>query len=255
MEAFSRRVCDWHSSARRYSVRPGHPFQCSAMLITGAKAPEAFGAVNKQQTMKLQQTTATITGLRPLIMHSASMIDPENEFVKQIALFQRELKKAKKDDVVGRSAIRRKIEKSEWRGSVYWTEELGLYLPGANLTRAIVEGARKAKAGKIAEQGLVPIADMPIRTVAKSTKDIDELAIDPRFQFRSPVRIPPRTGSRIMKVRPVCPTGWSCEVAVEFDSSVFPLEDLREALETAGGLVGVGDWRPMFGRFSVEWSE
>ena len=179
------------------------------------------------------------------------MIDPDNESVREIGLLQRELKKAKKDDVEGKEKLRRKIERAEWRGSLYWDDNMGLYIPGDNIFACLVAAARKSKCGKQAEQGIVPIEDAPLATKLK-TNDVEALFKEAQFQFRFPVRIPPKTGSRIMKVRPIVPTGWHVTVTIEYDETVFPTNDLKEALQTAGSLIGIGDWRPKFGRFSVE---
>lgn len=191
----------------------------------------------------------TLTGYRPLLMHSANMIDPDNEHVRKLGELQRQLKKLKKEDVDGREEIRRDIEKVEWLGSLYWKEDVGIYLPGDNITACIVAGARKSKSGKQAEQGLVPIDDAPITTVCKTT-DLEALHKRKEFQFRSPVRIPPKTGSRLMKVRPMVPTGWTASIVIEYD--IIPTSDLKEAITDAGATIGLGDWRPKFGRFSCE---
>jgi hypothetical protein len=194
------------------------------------------------------------TGLRPLVMHSSAMIDPDNACVRQMGELQRQLKKAKKDDTEGREKIRRMIERAEWEGSMYWGAQWGMYLPGKNIMATILSGARLAKCGKQAERGIVPIEDTPIKT-KRSTLDLDKLFTDPEFQFRHDVRIPPKTGARLMKVRPVVPTGWVVEFVVEYDESTMPTVDLKEALISAGAMIGTGDWRPVYGRFIVNFSE
>ena len=55
-----------------------------------------------------------------------------------------------------------------------------------------------------------------------------------------------------MKVRPSIPTGWEAVFAIEFDESELPEKDLKEALVTSGTFIGLCDWRPTFGRFTVE---
>lgn len=200
----------------------------------------------------MKTITAKLTGIRPLLMHNAAMIDPDNQSVLEIETLKRELKKAKKDDVEGKEKIRRRIEEAEWLGSLYYDSKVGLIIPGDNLFACIVSAAKKTKCGKQAEQGIVPIEDAPLSTKCKTT-DLAALYKNPEFSLRFPVRIPPKTGSRVMKVRPMVPTGWSLTITIEFDETVLPVADLKEALETAGSLIGLGDWRPKFGRFSVEY--
>lgn len=194
------------------------------------------------------------TGIRPLLMHNAAMIDPDNEHVRAKSELQSLLKAAKKDDYTGREVLRRKIERTEWEGSLYWNDDMGLYVPGTNIFKCIVEGARKipGKAGKRAEAAIVPIDDTKIETAAPYPRDLNKLYATAQFSLRQAVRIPPRTGARMMAVRPLIPTGWWFEFDVEFDEKELPEKDLIDACVTSGSLIGVCDWRPRFGRFQSE---
>lgn len=192
------------------------------------------------------------TGIRPLLMHSAAMIDPDNKFVRAKETEQRRMKKLKKDDYEGREKCRRLIEELEWTGSLYWDEAIGLYLPGDLVMACIVEGAMKSRAGKQAKSAIVPLDDMiPLKTAQSYPKDLKKLYAVKDYSLRFPVRIPPKTGSRIMIVRPLIPTGWSIDFDLEFEESVFPYEDAKEANLTSGRLIGAGAWRPKFGRFEA----
>jgi len=51
------------------------------------------------------------------------------------------------------------------------------------------------------------------------------------------------------------PTGWSLTFTLEFDDSILNEKALVKAMVDAGALIGLGDWRPKFGRFSVEAGE
>lgn len=199
---------------------------------------------------KLKIMTVRWTGVRPLLMHSAAMIDPDNKFVRRIEELKGEIKKRKKDDFSGKEELRREVERAEWEGSLYWDGER-LFIPGDNIQAAITEAARRTKAGKRAQEALVPINDTPI-TTKPSFDSLDDLFANPQFQLRQAVRIPPRTGSRIMKVRPMIPTGWELRFDIEYDGDSLPTKDLTTALENAGKYIGIGDWRPKFGRFTVE---
>jgi len=189
-----------------------------------------------------------------MLMSSAAMIDQDNPAVLAMKKAQRELKKLKKYDVEGQEKKRREIERLEWEGSLYWDKALGLFIPGINLFACIVEAARKTKAGKRAEAAIVPIEDVKIITAKPYPKDLNKLYAAGEYAFRHPVRIPPKTGARLMKVRPMIPTGWKTEpITIEFDEDELPESDLREAVPTGGRLIGLGGWRPRFGRFDVEW--
>lgn len=224
------------------------PTLTKSRIIDNSSAGES-GSLPQMKTLKFKWT-----GIRPLLMHNAAMIDPDNEHVRKKSELQAELKAAKKDDYAGREKIRRDIERTEWEGSLYWNEDLGLYIPGTNIFKGIVEGARKipGKAGKRAEAAIVPIDDTKIETADPYPRDLDKLYATKQFSLRQAVRIPPRTGARMMAVRPLIPTGWWIEFEVEFDQKELPEKDLIEANVTAGALIGSCDWRPRFGRFQSE---
>jgi hypothetical protein len=58
--------------------------------------------------------------------------------------------------------------------------------------------------------------------------------------------------SRIIRIRPMIPTGWTMAFDLEFDEGIVNPKNLMKAMTDAGSLVGLGDWRPKFGRFLVE---
>lgn len=193
---------------------------------------------------------AELTGIRPLIMHSAVGVDPSNKSVREISRLAKEVKKVKSDPD-RQAELREQICRLEWELSAYWNEG-GFYLPGDNLFRAITEGARKQKNGKAVEAGLLPIEDAQIKTPKAYPLKLDELYKDEAYQFRYPVRVPPKTGARLIKVRAKIPTGWKAVIVLEFDDDLS-IQAIKEAFETAGRLIGLGDWRPKFGRFIVKW--
>ncbi len=83
-------------------------------------------------------------------------------------------------------------------------------------------------------------------------KDKDKLFEDKRFTLRKGVAI---QKSRLIRVRPMIPTGWELSFTLEFDDTILNRKSLVKAMVDAGALIGLGDWRPKFGRFTVEAGE
>ena len=54
-----------------------------------------------------------------------------------------------------------------------------------------------------------------------------------------------------MRTRPKFNT-WAANLVIQYDDAQLNEEDVRELLVIAGESIGVGDWRPKFGRFIVE---
>jgi hypothetical protein len=63
--------------------------------------------------------------------------------------------------------------------------------------------------------------------------------------------VPAKAGtSRVIRTRPIF-REWSAELVVKFLPSLLNEKDVRSFLVTAGEQIGLLDWRPRFGRFSV----
>lgn len=54
----------------------------------------------------------------------------------------------------------------------------------------------------------------------------------------------------IMKVRPRFDK-WTCAFSLEIDDEICNSDEVRDWLEMGGKRSGLGDFRPMFGRFEV----
>jgi hypothetical protein len=94
------------------------------------------------------------------------------------------------------------------------------------------------KAGVIALTNLAPIV----------TSD-GELAKDADYMDRRRVVVQRNAVSR---VRPAFHTGWTTTVQFQINTPEYISDkDFKDVLDLAGRLVGVGDFRPTFGRFTV----
>lgn len=187
------------------------------------------------------------TGTRPLIMSNSIMVDPQNEAVQRIKEISKKGSKKITDDDLST------IARLEWREAMYWRDGVGFYIPSENIEKCIREGASKCRLGKQAEAAVsVSEIEIPVKTAKSYPRDLDKLYEDPEYQFRKAVRVPPKTGARVMKVRPIIPTGWRIEFELFYDETVINQKDIIKAMEDAGFQIGLGNWRPKFGRFNVE---
>lgn len=199
----------------------------------------------------MKEIKFTITGLRPLLMHNGQLADPSNEFVISIKrITAKGSKKMTETDY-------RQRDRFEWMGGLYWSTHLNTaYIPSDNLERCIMEGARKSRLGKdVTAAVFVTETEIEIKHPLLRGKTPDALFDDDqkRFVLRKGVKM--ATGSRIIRVRPQIPTGWSATFTAEYDDEIIDEKNLIKAVIDAGILVGIGDWRPKFGRFTVEVNE
>jgi hypothetical protein len=128
-------------------------------------------------------------------------------------------------------------------------EGAGLILPAHVLDSCIREGARKIKAGKLISAGV--IVEGPAKFKAAGLKTLAAASRDESFHFRCAVKV---GTSKVMRTRPIF-NEWSATFSICMDSEVVDLPTVKQSLEAAGRLVGVGDWRPgapkggSYGRF------
>ncbi len=208
--------------------------------------------------MATNSHTFTITGIGPMLMHCGQTADPLNHFAR--AMKKQSAKRSKTDeDLAALSML-------EWFAGLYTDKRLdvddagsvtvpagtSLILPAHVLDSAIREGGRKIKVGKQISAGV--IVEAPAVFKASGMKSIQQASQDESFHFRCAVKV---GTSKVMRTRPIF-NEWKAIFSVCLDLSVIDIDTVRQALESAGRLVGVGDWRPgapkggSYGRFTVE---
>lgn len=180
------------------------------------------------------------TGIRPLLTHNGRLADPLDKFAKLLKELSKKRKK-EDDDYIAMGDV-------ELEGGVYWDDEHGAYIPTDNIERCIQLGAQKSKLGKDA-QAAVLVSDEVVKLSYEGPKDKKKFLADPKYRLRKGVSI---NQSRIIRARPMFPTGWWIVFTLEHDERIIGREALLRAMIDAGALVGLGDWRPKFGRFLVE---
>lgn len=182
--------------------------------------------------------TVEIEGIAPLLMHSARLADPLDEATKALAKVTGKRKKTDDDHT--------EVSRLEFLGSLYVSQEFGPFIPGQNLEAALFRGATRTKLGTALKSALlIPQNVNPLVYVGPRTPD--ELWKDPQFVHRASVKV---GTSRVIRTRPVFPQ-WQVAFEGELDTEVVDPGAFESIVETAGRLVGLGDWRPRFGRFRV----
>ena len=186
----------------------------------------------------MQSVKFKIVGTRPLLMHADIFSDPLNALTKAHKQMTGKRKKTDEDHEV--------IAKSEWRGGLYWDEELGPYLPGVNIEAAMIEGGKLAKMGTTLKRSVEVLNDR-CKLIYEGPRDIEGLWAKGFYDARS-VKI---QKNRVIRYRPVF-YKWSTECELVFDPESIDRSSVVKALEDGGTFCGVGDYRPKFGRFAVE---
>jgi len=197
----------------------------------------------------MEKLTVKITGTKPMLMHSA---ESANKFSPKTKILS------------AMTGGRKKTPEQEWE-IMFVSWQLSMYIhngeivvPAANLLSCFRQGARKQKKGKQFESGVVflknyyPLSYDGERIVVDETVFPDENLRD-MFDRGEHVNLSQVvvSRSRITRVRPIFDQ-WSLTVDMEYEPDVITREELIRAINDAGSLIGLGDWRPLYGTFNVE---
>lgn len=188
----------------------------------------------------MQRIQMRWTGVRPLITHNGELANPRNPIVREIKKLTSKGRKKTDDDL---DALRR----LEWRGGLYLDERKHPCIPGDNIHACLVEGARKNKLGKDLDAAvLVAEGDFPL--LYDGPKDIDKLYADDRYIDCRGVDV---QGKRVQRTRPIF-RKWALEIVVDFDPTIIDRARVIDAARVSGHRIGLGEYKPRYGRFLVE---
>ncbi len=182
-----------------------------------------------------------LTGEAPLLMHNGQTADPLNPFAKRLKEISSKRVKTESDYD--------QMAKIEFHAALYLNDDLRPCIPGENIEAAVWGkggAARLEKAGKIAQAGI--FSDGPFPIEYDGPKDADGLWDNGSFRHVALVNI---RGSKIARTRAIF-RDWHSDVEIIFDPEVVNKEQVIHWMELAGDRVGLMDWRPKYGRFSVE---
>lgn len=178
----------------------------------------------------------TITGTAELLMHNSRLANPLDPATK--ALKKATGKRTKTDD------DHEEIARLEHAGSLYLDPDVGPYIPSDNIWRSLYDGAKKHKLGVKVKEGVV--FPEPVNPLAyQGPRDRDGLWTDENFRHFASVKI---GTSRTMRCRPIF-RQWRTEAVGILDPNVLDFEELVQVADTSGQMIGLGDWRPRYGRY------
>lgn len=185
--------------------------------------------------------TFTISSSRPLLMQAETLANPLSPLTKAHKAVAGKRKKSD-DDYLW-------LLRSEWEASMYHDKKIGPYLPAANIEACIAEAAKATRQGKLIKQALSVLEDrIPLQY--EGPRDKAKMYGDGSSEFVD-VRGVNVSGRKVMRARPVF-LRWAAEFSVAFMADMIDAADVQRIVEHAGRVIGVGTYRPRFGRFEVE---
>lgn len=191
----------------------------------------------------MEQLELHLTGLVPLLMSSPRTVNPLDSITQEIKSYTGKRKKTLDDHQT--------IARLEWEAQLYHDPEIGPYIPGANVETCLRDSGKITRQGTavvravvVSEDKLPLVYDGPRGNNGRGTQDIWEA------NYKDLRRVGNQQNS-VMRCRPMF-SGWSLRVPVLLEQSILDRRDLLEIADRAGQMIGLGDYRPRFGRFTVE---
>jgi hypothetical protein len=187
--------------------------------------------------LKLDGTTAS--GGTPLVTHHERLADPLEPIVREIAAVSKKRTKTEADHM--------EIARLEFLGGMYVNAKGEPCLPSWNILRCLQDGAKRHKKGVDVPRGIAPLVhDVELHYHGDDERDPDKMWKAGTFSLRKTVGI---QRSRTMRTRPIF-TEWSAELPIEVDPVIFDLDTLELCWGDAGRYAGLGEMRPIYGRFA-----
>lgn len=192
----------------------------------------------------------TEAGGSPLIMHNERLNDPLDPITRELAKVTGKTKKTEVDHA--------EMGRIEFYGALYTdpaipsVAELKSYegavvLPSWNIFRSLQEGAKQIKLGRAVLRGVVPLTEYVPLEYAGPESPVD-LWNAGTFSLRKGVGIGTK---KVMRTRPIF-TDWQASLDIEVDPEMLDGDKLAECWRRAGLYAGLGDMRPVYGRYAAK---
>lgn len=186
----------------------------------------------------------------PMLMHNERLADPLDTIARAMSGISSKRKKTDADHA--------ELAHLEFLGGMYTNtplEAVGLkvvtngefpVVPSWNIIRCLQEAAKRHRRGADVLRGIMPAPGEPFsRLVYDGPSNPQKLWEHGGFSLRKGVGI---SGKRVMRTRALFEE-WALKLTVEVDQLIFDKDTVEVIWREAGRYCGLGDMRPIYGRF------
>ena len=164
--------------------------------MTTPGGPMAVKSRPHELVPKAMWVTLRLTGLTPLLLHNGEGADQLNPFQREI----KNLTDRMKAKTISTEDAEEQKSWLQFQAALYWDKEMGLYFPGGNVFRSIMEGG--SALGKLGTKVDAAVVDMDDQcAIEPYTSRYD----DPRAIYDAGLihRVPVAVGrSKVVSTRP-----------------------------------------------------
>lgn len=182
----------------------------------------------------------TIAGEK-LIQHNGQTADPLNKYTKAMKTITSDRALKKTDEGIA------ELMKIEFEAGLYLNAKKQVIIPSRILEAHIAEAARKTKEGKSALAGMFVDTDA-ILAYDGGPLTVKELIASDEHRLTVGVGV---NNARIMRTRPLF-SNWSATFDVSVLSEMAGSKTLETWITNGGKFVGIGDYRPRYGRYEIQ---
>lgn len=191
------------------------------------------------------------SGGSALVMHNERLADPLDSITQAVQAVSHKRKKTLDDHA--------ELARLEFFGGLYCEPDLEWPLngkkhkpviPAWNVLRCLQDGGKRHKRGVDVPRGVFPLTESAALDY-DGPADPAALWKDGGFALRKSVGV---QRARTMRTRPIF-NEWQAELMIEVDPVIFDLHNLETIWHDAGIYAGLGEMRPVYGKFSATLTE
>lgn len=193
----------------------------------------------------LKFLTFTLTGVTPLLMHNERLANPMDPAAQRLKALTGKRKKTDED--------LRELARAEFDGGLYIDPKTGPFVPSQWIHSMLRDAAKLIKLGTAVTQGVTLFEDsfpLHYKGGAPAVNGVRRTADWLWANGFYDQRMVGNQKARVLRTRPKFPE-WRVTATIGYADSVFDERQLLAILELAGSRMGLGDYRPRFGRFAV----
>lgn len=184
-----------------------------------------------------------LRGSASLLMHNPRLADPLDDMAKALKALNAKRSKTEDDHAA--------IKRAEWYGGMYFDKSMGgVVVPTSWLEASFKRGGSLyGKKGTVVERALLFLDEfVPLVFPFRGDRtDLDALWSDGGFIDTRAVVV---QRNRVMRTRPIF-REWALCASAMLDTAELDLAVFEDIADKSGQVVGIGTYRPKFGRFSA----
>jgi hypothetical protein len=176
-----------------------------------------------------------------MLMHNGRLANPFDPHTQRLKSLTSKRKKTDQDLF--------NIIQYEARGGFWETEDELVGVPTAAVWRCFYDAAKQFKLGTTVKKALYFDDVVEPLLIQGGKVSCDDYLKRPDAIDIKTVKVQTST---TVRARPKIPTGWETTHTFELFVDVLDEHEIEQVMHSAGRLYGLGDWRPTYGRFTVE---